>query len=217
MKKNKWILFFLSFLSACGFYREKPATPDVTNAINNINQSHSLVSYSQVGQYVFSSCVGCHSSASASGGVALDSYLGVKANLSNVANAALTQKTMPPSASLAQDQQDLLQKWIDQGAPEYGSSGTPTPTPSGPTPSPSPISASVSYANNVAPIIQANCLGCHNGGQSPNLSGFTNFSNNASSSISAIDSGSMPRNSSPLSTADKSTIQTWINEGRPNN
>jgi hypothetical protein len=68
-----------------------------------------------------------------------------------------------------------------------------------------------SYQNNVAPIIQANCAGCHS-----NYSSYANLSASKNSVRNQIVSGNMPRGGA-LSTAQKDAIVCWIDNGAPNN
>ena len=80
---------------------------------------------------------------------------------------------------------------------------------------------SKSFAVNVSPIIQNNCAiaGCHNTGSSNGVGPLTNYtqiSAVASSIRAAVNSGSMPKNSS-LTSAQKASIICWIDAGALNN
>lgn len=83
------------------------------------------------------------------------------------------------------------------------------------------IEDKVSLADEVQPIINANCAisGCHSGVQSPNLSTTQNIINNASRIRSVTQSGAMPPASSGknLSDAQIQTIACWVDSGAPNN
>ncbi len=68
-----------------------------------------------------------------------------------------------------------------------------------------------SYKNNVAPIIQSACAGCHQ-----NYSSYSNLFASRNSVRSAIVSGNMPRSGS-LTTAQKDAIACWVDNGAPNN
>lgn len=73
----------------------------------------------------------------------------------------------------------------------------------------------VSYALQIAPLLQKSCS-CHVSlGTSPPLSNYANVKANASASNSAIIAGTMPP--TPLSAADKALFQSWITAGTPNN
>lgn len=72
-------------------------------------------------------------------------------------------------------------------------------------------SGTKSYINDVAPLINSNCVSCHNT--------YTNYSaikTSATSIRNAIVDGSMPKNSS-LTEAQKNNIVCWIDAGAPNN
>ncbi len=72
-------------------------------------------------------------------------------------------------------------------------------------------SGTKSYLNDVAPLIQSNCVSCHNT--------YTNYSaikTSATSIRNSIIDGSMPKNSS-LSENQKNNIVCWIDAGAPNN
>jgi hypothetical protein len=76
--------------------------------------------------------------------------------------------------------------------------------------------ASVSYALQIAPLVQKSCS-CHVSlGTAPPLNNYANTKANASASNSAIAAGTMPPGS-PLSAADKALFQAWIAAGTPNN
>lgn len=82
------------------------------------------VKYSnQVLSILNNNCVSCHNGSSASGGVHLDSYAGVKAQADNgklfgVINHSSGFKIMPPSGNKISDcNVRIIKKWIDDGAP----------------------------------------------------------------------------------------------------
>jgi hypothetical protein len=68
-----------------------------------------------------------------------------------------------------------------------------------------------SYKNEVAPIIQTYCSGCHSG-----YSTYANLSASKNKVRSVIVSGQMPENGS-LTTAQKDAIVCWIDNGAANN
>lgn len=105
------------------------------------------------------SCVGCHSAASAQGGLNLESATMSKAKataiLSSMKNA---NNPMPPSGVL----QDgfkiaVVEKWVSLGAPSDTPAPTPTPTPTpAPTPVPTPTPPAVGdYAPDNGPVVGA--------------------------------------------------------------
>jgi len=68
-----------------------------------------------------------------------------------------------------------------------------------------------SYSTDVAPIIQADCSGCHQ-----NLSTYSQVFASRNSVRSVIVSGQMPKGGS-LSTSQKDAVVCWIDNGAPNN
>ena len=82
-------------------------------------------------------------------------------------------------------------------------------------------SVSVSFANDVNPIIQANCArsGCHGAGSNNGpgeLLTLSQVSNAKSEIYSSVSSGEMPKDSR-LSTNEKSIILCWIENGASDN
>ena len=79
--------------------------------------------------------------------------------------------------------------------------------------------STVSYATQIAPLLQASCTSCH-GGSNPqsgiNLSTYAGVKANASAANSAIKNGTMPPGGA-LSSANKQLFQTWIDQGALNN
>jgi mono/diheme cytochrome c family protein len=91
-------------------------------------------------------------------------------------------------------------------------------------------SRAVSFSNDVWPILQANCSGCHGGSGGLSLasydslmaggrSGAVIIPGNAEDSrlVQYVRSGRMPRGSSRLSDAEVQIIVDWVNAGAPNN
>jgi len=77
----------------------------------------------------------------------------------------------------------------------------------------------ISYKTDIAPIMSANCTSCHNANQASagiNLSSYANVAKYASSSLNAMNNGSMP----PAGKLPAGTIQKlncWISQGKLNN
>ena len=80
-------------------------------------------------------------------------------------------------------------------------------------------STTISYAQEIAPLMNSSCVSCHNssvrnGGI--DLSSYSKVSQNATSSLSAIQNGSMPP-SGKLSDASIQKLSCWISQGKQNN
>lgn len=85
---------------------------------------------------------------------------------------------------------------------------------------------SVSYTQDVLPILQSRCLGCHASGIAQGnvvLEGIGNLTQVAASGrlVGAISHSpgysAMPKNENKLSDCQILTIQTWVEDGTPNN
>lgn len=77
-----------------------------------------------------------------------------------------------------------------------------------------------SFANDVLPIIQANCQGCHGVGSTNGpgqLTTYNEIKNAATRIKNAVVSGFMPRNAAPLPAAEIRKIRCWVDSGTPNN
>ena len=147
----------------------------------------------------------------------------------------------------------ILSSWIDQGARFDGdnreeqltklATGTsppsnpvpPSATPEKPAgPSPAPPPGAIAFSTHVAPVLLANCVGCHGGRQPRNRLSVESFaqlvrggmsgkaitpSNGAGSLLvqklkgTAKDGQRMPLESDPLSAAQISAIEQWIAAG----
>lgn len=78
------------------------------------------------------------------------------------------------------------------------------------------IDVAISLENDIMPIFSTNCSGCHSS-QSPKLVSKDDIINSASSALSAIKAGRMPKGGPKLSDAKIAQIECWINAGKPNN
>jgi hypothetical protein len=82
------------------------------------------------------------------------------------------------------------------------SSSTYTPDCSGPE---------KSFSNDVFPIIENSCVGCH-----PNFTGYASINASKNKIRSAIADGIMPQQGS-LTDTQKNAVLCWIDNGAPNN
>ncbi|MBW6459989.1 MAG: hypothetical protein K0B08_05390 [Bacteroidales bacterium] len=183
---------------------------------------------------LLSSCAksGCHD-ATAQDGVRLDSYNAVMSSsvvrpgrpddsdLYEVVTENDPDKIMPPppNAPLDQAQQEIIRKWITQGAQNLFCDDLCD-------------TVNVTFSGTIWPqIIQANCFGCHNGA---GASGGVRLENHshiaAAAAIPAGQFGSlwgvvnhaagnspMPQNQDKLSDCKITQIRKWIDDGSPDN
>ncbi len=152
-----------------------PVNPPNTPPIPPVNDT--MMNFAFVKERIFQPrCVSCHGSF---GGVNLETYASVRANLARVSQAALVDRRMPPSGPLRADEQALLSTWIAKGAPEFttptpgssaspSSSPTPSPGPSAmpssgasPSPEPSPQAMLPTFSSIKRMLFEPKCLGCH--------------------------------------------------------
>ena len=232
MKKPILILLFTLTLSlaACGIYQTKGTTPQVeTTPI-----VAEAIGFKDIQDRIINpSCIQCHNASDPKGGIALDSYALVKANLGLIENEVLTQKTMPPSQALIPAQLQVLSDWIQNGAPEVGSitANTPTPTPSSspratpsptprgtPTPTPTSTPSYIVYQNVKDKIFTPSCISCHSGSR-PSAGVTLNTYTTVKMNLSAVEDtvitqGTMPPRGS-ITNSNLNLLQTWIDEGAP--
>lgn len=127
------------------------------------------VSYAMVQEKVLlPSCVRCHSQGQGNqGGINLETYESVFANLSKINSSVFVTHKMPKTGSLSEDQLALLETWIKSGAPL---NFTPSPAPSS-SPPPTPAEALVeirsSFDSKVKPLVQRACMECHDSHAQP--------------------------------------------------
>ena len=78
--------------------------------------------------------------------------------------------------------------------------------------------AEITFAKNVKPIIDNNCIGCHStaGGQFPNLETYEGVKANASQIKIEVETLSMPIGGS-LTTDEIQAISCWVDAGALNN
>lgn len=161
------VLLVALALTACNSYKSKlqPQNQDMVLP--------SSIDYAFVSDKVFSPhCVRCHNIASGNkGGVNLETYENVIANLQAIEDTALIEKSMPPSRAggpLGEYEQNVLKLWLDSGAPRDAHSG-----PANPTPAPTPMEPVEEPSTGAAPlveprwdsiythIIEPKCVSCH--------------------------------------------------------
>lgn len=180
-----------------------------------------------------SSCgiTGCHDPATAEEGVVLTNYNSIM-NTGDVrpgrpGNSEIYEKMtdndpsdkMPPPGSgitLSQDQINMVYTWINQGAqnnscdPNAGGCET----------------QNMSYQNDINPIINNNCVGCHNSTLAQGNIRLDNYNGVAAAVNSGRLEGAitwaagytpMPYNQSKLDQCSIDKIKSWVNDGAPNN
>ena len=75
--------------------------------------------------------------------------------------------------------------------------------------------ATVTYSDQIAALLKANCTGCHGaGGRAPNLATYAGAKAAGSDMVSQVNSGQMPP-AAPLSADQKQLLQSWVSAGFP--
>ncbi len=123
------------------------------------------VDYATVSHYIIQPyCLKCHSAGQ--NDPTLESYQDLKDNLADITQDVLVDKSMPRKTTLSATQLQLVQFWVDAGAPESlpGASPSPSPSPApstSPSPAPSLTPILATYTSIRAAVFEKRCLGCH--------------------------------------------------------
>lgn len=185
---------------------------------------------------LLSSCgkVGCHDAASHQDGYVLTSFSTLMQNSESIIPFNLNESKVyevitetnpddimppPPNAPLTSNQQELFRKWILQGALNSDCPWTACDT-----------SSSIGFSQQVWPIIQNNCLGCHsasNPSGGVNLSNYSQVKHFSETLVNGtpILVGALRQNpgfsamppTGILGTCQLRTIELWIEQGMQNN
>jgi len=171
-------------------------------------------------------CVSCHNAEIPSGGIdnltdlsSLFYYRLVVPKEPQLSSlyTSVVNGSMPPEKSLTTSEVRIINDWILTGLANDN-------TPPVPPPSTTPVVLGPNYASIRALILLPRCVACHNGTTRTdggvNLSTYAGVMNvvqagniNASSLYTETLSGSMPRNSASLTTAQMAAIKGWIEAG----
>ncbi len=170
---------------------------------------------------------GCHDTETAEDGVILVNYASVIATgeikIGNPGDSELYEKIIdndpeemmppPPNNPLTTDQQNMIKKWIEQGAKNNScDSGCDT--------------LNVTFSSSVWPTLSTNCVGCHSGTDPSGNVIITDYN----SVVALANNGSllgvikhegnyspMPKNGQKLSDCKIAEFKIWIEDGTPNN
>jgi uncharacterized membrane protein len=240
--KTLTMLSTLLALMACHYKIDKQgAEPSPQNG----EQAVEAIDFAFVKSEVFQPrCLECHAAGGSAEFIPLVTYNDVKANLSDI-KADIADDSMPKNrAPLTARQKQIVNSWIDAGAPEVavqkpeaptlpptdpGAEPTPTPEPTPqPTPQPTPeqpMPAALDWLSVKTLVIDQACLGCHS---APKNRGDVNLEThqNTLSSLTLVDEqirgGTMPIGKNPatgeknkLTDEQKKLILDWIQAGAP--
>lgn len=170
---------------------------------------------------------GCHDPSSHEEGLVLTSYSGImsggirpgnpgNSKIYKVITTSNAEDRMPqpPRNPLSQEQINLINRWISQGAKNNSCVSATCDT------------ANVTYSASIRPIITGKCQGCHSSTSPGGGYDFTTYAG-----VKArVDDGrlwgavnympgysAMPKNGIRLSTCDLAKIKKWMDAGAPNN
>jgi mono/diheme cytochrome c family protein len=173
---------------------------------------------------------GCHDAATAEEDIVLDSYANIMASDDAVEPGNLRKskiyeyithtdpdKKMPPAPypALNSGQVAIIAAWIEQGAQNTTNCGN------------GPCDSTVfTFAAEIQPIVQNNCVGCHSGTTPSGGHNFTTHSGLQAVALSgkllaavthAAGAVPMPYNAAKLSDCNIAKIRQWVQSGAPNN
>ncbi len=188
---------------------------------------------------------GTVSSSTASGSNSFDTYADAVQFLipGDPENSILYQQVstgqMPQSGpALSAAETQAIYTWIQNGAlDDVPATPTPAPPPTAvptatPTatamPTPTPAPAGITFTQITTDILSPRCLGCHTAGQQPGgnvaldtyagvMATVTAGNATGSELYQSISSGLMPTSGAKISASLLTELQTWINQGAPDN
>lgn len=220
LRRLSFLVLALIFMFGCNYTKLKNVNGDNSRFSLPPDQKAQL-SYGLVDAQVLGPrCVACHGT---SGGVSLERYSDVMANLDKIKNAVFVTHTMPKRGDLNDREMSILWSWIEIGAPEQapGCGNECNPPPLEPT-----------YDSIKQNIFERKCVACHSPGKpaarvslekndllnsplelalpgNPDESGLV-------IAVERNDDKRMPpakEGYSPLKTEEKSAIRDWIQNG----
>jgi hypothetical protein len=200
-----------------------------TPAANSTCNADTAYFQQQVLPIFISNCAisGCHDNASHEKGIVLTSYSGIlsggihagnpgNSKIYKIITASKADDRMPrpPRNPLSQQQIDLINKWIVQGAKNNSCVNASCDT------------TNIAYSTSITSIISDNCQGCHSGSSAASGYDFSTYAGiqakiNDGKLWGAVNHVSgyspMPKNGTKLSTCELAKIKKWIDAGAPNN
>ncbi|RYZ69001.1 MAG: hypothetical protein EOP09_08475 [Proteobacteria bacterium] len=111
------ILAFGPLIGACNFREDKLDGDEDSPLIAEADLHYSVVNDKVIRPY----CLSCHSAAGGNqGGVNIETFANVTAQLPNIKGAAIENLSMPPASAttLPTSSYNLLKAWIEAGGPE---------------------------------------------------------------------------------------------------
>ncbi len=155
LRKLALLLSLSSFIFiGCDYTKYKNSSRE-SQKFNLPPEQKAQLSFNYVYQNVFATnCVSCHGN---SGGVRLETYSDVLANLDKIKKTVFEDHSMPKRGSLTSEQLEILGAWIEMGTPAQPQSGAPEAPPEVIQPTFDSINKN---------IFQITCVKCHSPGNS---------------------------------------------------
>lgn len=209
---KKIICLALLTLSSCNYYKNRgdqslpnfDANTDVTAlaVYNNYASINNLIISNQ--------CLNCHSNATGNkGGLNIETYSNVKANLNQIMYRVLETKDMPPNG-MSESQTNLFKFWLESGAPEFNTIVGPGTVIQGP----------LNWLKIKNQILAKNCLDCHSGEKADagiDLSNLDIFKSNYAKIFDRVfvkqDMPMEPYGS--LTIYERQALMKWMSQGFP--
>lgn len=156
------------------------------------------------------SCLQCHSSAGGNkGGLSLETYQQVRAQLNRIYYRSVEKKDMP-AEGLPSFQLELLKNWIESGAPERGlGRGTGRP-----------IQGPLTWLVIKNQVLKSSCLDCHSGENADAGLDFESLET-VRGNIEKIFESAIIKQTMPLepygamTEFEKQALMKWISQGMP--
>ena len=216
--RKKIILFSLISFSLINCTKVKGPIPDSSASVGACDTAYWYDG--KIETIITAKCAtlnGCHGPSPL--GVPYTTYDGVKYDVDQGSfnTRVFVDKDMPkaPGSPLTAAELDRISCWLSKGAPQTGSNLV------------SGCSTTISYSVTIAPLIATNCVasGCHSSADAVNgdYTTYTDLQIDAANGklnnrvVVAKDMATFPIVSPPLSAADISKIDCWIQQGALNN
>jgi cytochrome c551/c552 len=228
MKKTLFVFaLFVASVSSCKHEILNPGGIDPNTTGNGTGHNGAICFETDVLPIFVSSCAksGCHDASSHREGYQLDTWANITKRGITAGNASASKvyqslfgggenrMPQPPNPALSDAQKKTIAQWINEGATNTTGCAATCDT------------SSYLYTRDVLPILQNNCVGCHNNSLANggvNFSTYTGTSANADRISNAIQwknsnaSQNMPQDRK-MSDCDITIILKWINAGHQNN
>ena len=106
--------FLIVYSTGCTYDKEELLCPPKQTACDTLGAT-----FTKVKSIITSKCssANCHSTATAKGGVTLETYDQIKAKADRIKQRALVEKTMPPRGPLSITDVAILECWLGSGMP----------------------------------------------------------------------------------------------------